>query len=65
MFNFLVAQDTSPISDLTTLLYFTLAGFITLAIETLRRWVKHRMDLWESEHPIPRKKDDDEPTQTD
>jgi hypothetical protein len=43
-------------TTLTALLYFAGAGLITLGIDVLRRWVKHRMDLWEARNPLPKDK---------
>lgn len=57
----MMVMQTSPVnpsSDLNTLLYFTFAGVVTIGIEALRRWVKHRMDIWESKHPIQKDKGD-------
>lgn len=34
------------------LLYFAAAGLITLGIDTVRRYVKHRMDMWEAKNPV-------------
>lgn len=55
-----LAQEVAPVTDPRTLLYFAGAGLITLGIETLRRWVKHRMDLWESRNPVQKKDEDDD-----
>lgn len=48
------APDVDSAEGFITLLYFAGAGLITLGIETLRRWVKRRMDIWEAQHPIPK-----------
>lgn len=56
-----LAQSVSDIESpqgFVTLLYFAGAGLITLGIETLRRWVKHRMDIWEARNPVPEDDDD-------
>lgn len=45
----------APPPDFLSLLYFALAALITLGIETLRRYVKRRMDIWESQHELPEK----------
>lgn len=58
-----VAQSLPDIEapqSLITLLYFAGASLITVFIETLRRWVKHRMDIWEAQHPLPEKDTDDD-----
>jgi hypothetical protein len=34
------------------LLYFAAAGLITLGIDTMRRYVKRRMDIWEAKNPV-------------
>jgi hypothetical protein len=49
-------------TDPLALLYFALAGLVTILIETLRRWIKHRMDLWEAKHPLPERRKDDSKT---
>lgn len=54
-----IPSDPDAPQTLLTLLYFGGAGLITLGIETLRRWVKHRMDIWESRNPIPGGDDDE------
>ena len=61
----LAPASTTPgpaadVSSLIALLYFTIAGLITLAIETLRRYVKHRMDIWEAKNPVPDDDDDND-----
>lgn len=43
-----------------TLLYFTAASLVTVGIEALRRFVTHRMDLWESRNPLPEKEEEDD-----
>lgn len=53
----------SPVAappDFLSLMYFALAALITLGIETLRRYVKRRMDLWEATHNLPPSKEDDD-----
>lgn len=61
----LIQDSVSSPSDLRTLLYFTLAALITLGIETLRRWIKHRMDIWEANHPVPKREGKDDRSKAD
>lgn len=50
----LVAQQTTfqPPQDFWGFLYFLLAALLTISIETLRRYIKHRMDIWEANNPV-------------
>lgn len=44
--------------DFLGLGYWVLAAVVSLAVETLRRYVKRRMDIWEAEHPVKDKDED-------
>lgn len=46
------------------LVYFVAAAIATIVVDTARRYVKRRMDIWEAEHPVPdgppKKEEDDD-----
>ena len=53
-------EGSDVYSVLVTALYAGLIGGITLALEVARRYILHRLRLWEARHPVPGKEDDDE-----
>lgn len=38
----------------TGLLYFVLATLLTITIDSIRRIVKRRLDIWEANNPVPK-----------
>lgn len=44
----------------TALLFMALALLITIGTDALRRYVNHRLDMWEARNPVKEDEDDDE-----
>lgn len=42
------------------LIYVLLAAIVTAVIDVFRRYVKHRLDLYEATHPIPKNDTEEE-----
>lgn len=50
---------TGAAQDLQGLLYFAVAGLVTLGIDSLRRFINHKLTLWEKESSQEAKDDDE------
>lgn len=44
----------------TALLFMALALLITIGTDALRRYVNHRLDMWEARHPAKPEEDADD-----
>ena len=56
MIEVVTQTSVQPPQDFWGLVYFAAAALMTIGVETLRRYIKHRMDIWESKHPIENKR---------
>lgn len=59
MSELLLVEDSliEPVRDFYSLLYFVAAALVSLGVEALRRYIRHRLAIWESEHPVKKPSD--------